>query len=44
MADINKFSNGRNDAIKFADDYGSTILEGNRKATGEEPEELIKIA
>ena len=38
MANINKLFNGRNDAIKFVDDYGSMILEGKRKATGEEPE------
>ena len=27
MANINKLFNGRNDAIKFVDDYGSMILE-----------------
>ena len=30
--------NGRNDAIKFVDDYGSVILEAKRKGAEEEPE------
>ena len=37
MADINKFFNGRNGAIKFVDDFGSMILEAKRKAA-EKPE------
>ena len=37
MANINELFNGRNDAIKFVDDYGSMILEAKIKA-GEEPE------
>ena len=32
--------NGRNDAIKFVDDYGSMVAEAKRKAT----EELSKAA
>ena len=38
MANNNKLFNGRNDAIKFLDDYGSLTLEAKRKATGKEPE------
>ena len=39
MAKINKLSKGRNDAIKFVDNYGSMILEANRKAAEDaEPE------
>ena len=38
MANINKLFNGRNDAIKFADDYDSMILEAERKAAEEESE------
>ena len=38
MANINKFFNGRYDAIKFVDDYGSMILEAKTKAAEEEPE------
>ena len=37
MANINKLFNGRNDAIKFVDDYGLMILEAKRKAAEEEP-------
>ena len=37
MANINKLFNGRNDAIKFVDDYGPMILEAKRKAAEEEP-------
>ena len=37
MANINKLFNGRNNAIKFVDDYDSIILEAKRKAA-EEPE------
>ena len=37
LANINKFFNGRNDAIIFVDDYGSMILEAKRKAAEEEP-------
>ena len=37
MANINKLFNGRDDAIKSVDGYGSMILEANRKAA-EEPE------
>ena len=33
MSNINILFNGRNDAIKFVDDYGSMILEVLRKAT-----------
>ena len=38
MANINKLFNGRNDAIKFADNCGSMILEAERKAAEEESE------
>ena len=38
MTNISKLSNGRHHAIKFADDYGSMILEAKRKAAEEEPE------
>ena len=34
--------NGRNQAIKFIEDYGSMILEAKRKAVGEEPV-IIKL-
>ena len=37
MANINKLFNRRNNAIKFVDDHGSTILEAKRKAAEEEP-------
>ena len=37
MANINELFNGRNNAIKFVDDYGSMILEAKRKAAEEEP-------
>ena len=37
MANINKLFNGRNDAIKFVDDYRPMILEAKRKASEEEP-------
>ena len=37
MANINKLFNGRNDAIKFVNDYGSMILETKRKPAEEEP-------
>ena len=33
----NKLFNGRNDGIKFVDDYRSMILEAKRKAAEEEP-------
>ena len=36
LANINRFFNGKNDAIKFIGDYGSMILEVKRKAV-EEP-------
>ena len=36
-ANINKLFNGKNDTIKFVDDYVSMILEAKRKATREEP-------
>ena len=32
LANINRLFNGRNDAIKFIEDYGSVILEAKRKA------------
>ena len=38
LANINKLFNGRNDAIKFADDYGSMILAAKRKVAEEESE------
>ena len=38
MANINKLFNGRNDAIKFVDNYSSMILEVKRKVTQKEPE------
>ena len=38
MGNINKFFNGRNDAIKFVDDYGSMTLEAKRKAAEGRPE------
>ena len=34
LANINKLFNGRNDAIKFVDDYCSMILAAKRKAAG----------
>ena len=37
LANINELFNGRNDAIKFVDGYGSMILEAKRKAAEEEP-------
>ena len=37
MNNINKLFNGRNDVIKFVDDYGSMILKAKRKAVKEEP-------
>ena len=43
MAKINKLSKGRNDAIKFVDNYGSMILEAKRKVAEEEAKpELTK--
>ena len=33
LANINMLFNGKNDAIKFVEDYGSMILEAKRKAT-----------
>ena len=38
LANISKLFNGRNDAIKFVDDYGSMILQTKRKAAEEETE------
>ena len=38
QANINKLFNRRNNAIKFADDYGSMILEAKRNTAEEEPE------
>ena len=38
LTNINKLFNGRNDATKFVDDYGSTILEAKRKPAQQEPE------
>ena len=35
LANIDKLFNGRNDAIKFLDDYGSMILEATKKAVKE---------
>ena len=35
LANINKLFNGRNDAIKFLDDYGSMIIEATKKAVKE---------
>ena len=37
MVNINKLFNGRNDAIKFVDNYCSMVLEAKGKAAGEEP-------
>ena len=37
MANINRLFIGRNDAIKFVDDYGLMILEAISKAVEEEP-------
>ena len=37
MANINELFDGRSDAVKFVDDYGSMILEAKRKAAEEEP-------
>ena len=34
---INKLFHGRNDAIKFVDDYSSMIPEAKRKTAEEEP-------
>ena len=43
LANINKLFNGRNNAIKFVDNYGSRILQAKRKAVEEKPEpELSK--
>ena len=36
MANSNKLFNGRNDATKFVDGYGSMILEAKRKAAEKE--------
>ena len=33
LPNINILFNGKNDAIKFVEDYGSMILEAKRKAT-----------
>ena len=38
MNNINKIFNGRNDAIKFVDDYISMILQAKRNAVEEEHE------
>ena len=38
LANINKLFDGRNDVIKFLDDYGPMILEAERKASEKEPE------
>ena len=38
LANINKLFNGRNNAIKFVDNYGSRILQAKRKAVEEKPE------
>ena len=44
LAKINKIFNGRNNAIRFVDDYDSMILEIKRKAAAEEPRpELTKV-
>ena len=32
FSNINRFFNGRNDSIKFVEDYGSMILEAKNKA------------
>ena len=37
LANINKPFNGKNDSIKFVDDYGSMTVETKRKAAEEEP-------
>ena len=36
MANTNKLFNGRNDVIKFVDDYSSMIIEAKRKIAEEE--------
>ena len=38
MANIDKLFNGRNDAIKFVDYYGSMIFEVKKESAEEEPE------
>ena len=38
LANINMLFNGRNNAIKFVDNYGSRILQAKRKAVEEKPE------
>ena len=38
LANINKLLNGRNDAIRFLDDFGSMILEAKRKVAEEKVE------
>ena len=43
LANINKLLNGRNDAIRFLDDFGSMILEAKRKVS-EEKSERNKIS
>ena len=43
LANINKLLNGRNDAIRFLDDFGSVILEAKRKVA-EEKTERYKIS
>ena len=49
MANINELFNGRNDAIKFVDDYGSMILEakikdGEELKTAEQEQEATEPA
>ena len=41
LNNINKLFNGRSDAIRFVDEYGSIILEVKIKAAEEEPKAEI---
>ena len=38
LTNISKLFDGKNDAIKFVDDYGSMILEAKKKGVEEELE------
>ena len=42
MSHFNKVFNGKNDAVKFVDGYGSMILEGKIKTAEEQEPKLLK--
>ena len=42
MSHFNKVFNGKNDAVKFVDGYGSMILEGKIKTAEEQEPKLSK--